>query len=61
MEAVGIDQSVRFIGMGDYIEIWSGESSSEPFVGPDDFRRELTALMSDEPSLPANGKEVKDE
>ena len=61
MEAVGIDQSVRFIGMGDYIEIWSGERTQEPFVADEEFKREIAHLMADQPEAPTTsaGKEVQ--
>ena len=61
MEAVRIDQSVRFIGMGDYIEIWSGERTQEPFVADEEFKREIVHLMADQPEAPTTsaGKEVQ--
>ncbi len=49
LEAAGINQSIRFIGMGDYIEVWSAEASSQPFVAPEDFTSALEELMSGEP------------
>lgn len=47
LEAAGITQSIRFIGMGDYIEVWNAETSSEPFVAPEEFMSALEELMSD--------------
>ncbi len=58
LDATGIGQTLRFIGMGDFIEIWSGEKTEEPFIKADDFRRELAALMDDSPQQPVAGKEV---
>lgn len=46
LETVGAGDTVRFIGMGDYIEIWSASGTTEPFISPDDFRRELEELMA---------------
>ncbi len=45
LEIAGIGQGIRFIGMGDYIEIWSSEQTQEPFVAQDEFRQALEALM----------------
>ena len=61
MEAAGISQTLRFIGMGDYIEMWSGEKTEEPFVNADDFKRELEALMCGLPQQSATGKEAGNE
>ena len=40
-----IDQEVRIIGMDDTIEIWSKEKAEKPFMSPEDFGRELEAIM----------------
>jgi len=61
LDATGIGQTLRFIGMGDYIEIWSGEKTEEPFINTDDFRRELAELMDDSPQQPTAGKEGNNE
>ncbi len=45
LEWAGISDTVRFIGMGDCIEMWNCASTAEPFITPDDFRRELEELM----------------
>jgi MraZ protein len=45
-EAAGIGQNIRFIGMGDYIEIWDSRIAGQPFVSHDDFTREMEALMA---------------
>ena len=41
----GISQSVRFIGMGDTIEIWSSESLQAPFMDSTEFGAALETLM----------------
>ena len=41
----GISQSVRFIGMGDTIEIWSSESLQTPFIDSTEFGAALETLM----------------
>ena len=48
MEVAGIDQMVRFIGVGDTVEIWAAGSNSEQFMSPDDFSKALEGLMGDE-------------
>lgn len=45
MQAAGISQDVRFIGMNDYIEIWSNDNSGEPFMNADDFGSALEKIM----------------
>jgi MraZ protein len=40
-----IDQEVRIIGMDNTIEIWSKEKAEKPFMSPEDFGRELEAIM----------------
>ena len=53
MEVAGIDQMVRFIGVGDTVEIWAAGSNSEQFISPDDFSKALGELMgSSTPALP---------
>lgn len=41
----GITQSVRFIGMGDTIEIWSSEAFQTPFMDSAEFGAALETLM----------------
>lgn len=46
MEAVGIKQAIRFVGMGDTIEIWPDEAGSpQPFMQSDEFGPALESLM----------------
>ena len=46
-----IDQEVRIIGMDDTIEIWSKEMADKPFMNPEDFGRELEAIMGSPATL----------
>lgn len=46
MQAAGIDQSVRFIGMNDTIEIWASEKTEQPFLTQDEFAARLKTIMS---------------
>lgn len=41
----GITQSVRFIGMGDTIEMWSSEALQTPFMDSVEFGAALETLM----------------
>ena len=49
LESAGIEQSIRFIGMGDYIEVWSSQATEKPFVSQEEFTASLAKLM-EEPS-----------
>ena len=46
LEMAGINQSVRFIGMTDTIEIWASEKAEEPFMDEEAFSTELMQIMS---------------
>ena len=46
-EMVGITQTVRFLGVGDTIEIWAGGEGSKPFMDADDFGKALEELMGE--------------
>ena len=41
----GIEQDVKFVGMGDTIEIWSIQKAEEQQLKPDDFSAALEELM----------------
>ena len=47
-----IEQEVKFIGMGDTIEIWSAARTAKPFMEPDDFGRALEEVMGGEQQSP---------
>ena len=40
-----IQQEVRIIGMDDTIEIWPKETVDQPFMAPEEFEKELEAIM----------------
>ena len=46
MEAAGIRQDIRFVGMGDTIEIWANETGSSPFMESEEFGQALEQLMA---------------
>lgn len=44
-----IEQTVRFIGMTDTIEIWAAEKVEQPFLSQQDFSAKLKAIMATKP------------
>jgi MraZ protein len=46
MQMADIDQCVRFIGMGDTIEIWSKELADKPFVEVEEFSKAIEDIDS---------------
>ena len=46
LQAAGINQAVRFIGMNDTIEIWAKEKTEQPFLPQPEFAARLKAIMS---------------
>ena len=51
-QLVGITQEVRFLGVGDTIEIWAGGKESKPFMDAEDFGKALEELMEDTQPFP---------
>jgi len=43
-----IQQDVKFIGMGDTIEIWANDKSCKPFMDVDEFSSAIEALLGSE-------------
>ena len=48
MKLANIEQTVKFIGIDDTIEIWNAETANEPFMEPNTFGEELQQIMSRE-------------
>lgn len=46
MKLADIEQSIRFVGMGDTIEIWRSHEEEEPFMKPEEFCKALQEIMS---------------
>lgn len=46
LEAAGIRQDIRFVGMGDTIEVWANETGSTPFMSADEFGQTLEQMMA---------------
>ena len=49
MQAAGIGQSVRFLGMNNTIEIWSAERTEQTFLPKEEFKARIRAMMKKEP------------
>lgn len=45
LKMASIDQDVRFIGMGDTVEIWSGAACEHPFMEAGQFGKALEQIM----------------
>ena len=50
LNMAGIKQEIKFIGMGDTIEIWASEKTEQPFMDAETFGAALENLMNDEPT-----------
>ena len=48
MQMAQIEQSVKFIGMGDTIEIWSTALTEKPFLDVEEFGSALEEIMKDD-------------
>jgi MraZ protein len=46
LQSAGIEQSVKFIGMNDTIEIWASEKTEKPFLSQADFASSLKDIMN---------------
>ena len=51
MKMADIEQGIKFIGMGDTIEIWSTAKTEKPFMDPDDFGKALEEVMGNTSNL----------
>ncbi|MBQ5981520.1 MAG: cell division/cell wall cluster transcriptional repressor MraZ [Prevotella sp.] len=54
LEKANIEQSIKFIGMGETIEIWRNDENDEPFMDPEEFSKALEELMGntfDDPAI----------
>lgn len=45
LEAAGIKQDIRFVGMGDTIEVWANETGAVPFMDTNEFGQALEQMM----------------
>ena len=46
LQMADINQTVRFIGVNDAIEIWAAEKAAEPFLSAEEFAAKLKELMT---------------
>ena len=49
LQAAGIGQSVRFLGMNDSIEIWAAERTEQTFLPKEEFKARIKAMMKKNP------------
>lgn len=49
LQMAGIDTAIKFIGMGDTIEVWSATGAQKPFMDPAEFGKALEEIMGGEP------------
>lgn len=47
LKIADLQQRVKFIGMGDTIEIWNGDVAEDPFMDPSEFGIALENVMND--------------
>lgn len=45
LKMASIDQSIKFIGLGDTIEIWRLKEEEKPFMEPDEFSKAIESIM----------------
>ena len=48
MQMAGIQQDIKFIGMGDTIEIWANEKIEESQMNCEEFGQALESIMGQE-------------
>lgn len=48
LESAGIGQDIKFVGMGDTIEIWPKGQDKKAFMSPEDFGDAIQQLMGQE-------------
>ena len=60
LRQAAIAQDVRFIGMGDTIEIWPAQAAEEPFVEPQAFAEALQGAMGGAGVAREAGKPITD-
>lgn len=56
-QMAALDQDIRFIGMGDTIEIWPAGREEQPFMEPHEFGKALQRLMDSEEEDEAYGND----
>lgn len=47
LNVAGIGQSVRFVGMDDTVEIWSGAAAGRGFMAQEDFGKAIQGIMAE--------------
>lgn len=59
LQMAELSQDVKFIGMGDCIEIWNNDKNGRPFMDADSFGSALEEIMSRDNRQPAATEEKK--
>lgn len=49
LKMTGISQAIKFIGMGDTIEIWPNDGEEKPFMDAEAFSKAIEGVMGPEP------------
>lgn len=60
VDMAAISGQVKFIGMGDSIEIWSEGNTVDPFMEPDEFGAALESIMGGPSPADADNGKVND-
>lgn len=48
LQTAFIEDNVRFLGMGDTIEIWNAERTQEPFMNPEEMMKQMADILGKE-------------
>ena len=57
LKMTGIGQSIKFIGMGDTIEIWPNDEEERPFMDAKSFTKALEDMMTRETATKAQNED----
>lgn len=45
LQSAGLAERVRFIGMGETIELWDAETTSTPFLNPEEMTQKMNEIL----------------
>lgn len=48
LQSVTIEDNVRFLGMGDTIEIWNADHTQKPFMNPEEMMSQMAEILGKE-------------
>lgn len=49
LQSAGLGEKVRFIGMGETIEVWDAESTATPFLSPEEMTEKMNEILGGGP------------